>query len=216
MSAEHQIIGHILNDNNLYDELDLYLSKSDFTDQRAINTLESIEILSEQQKEFNIVTLSELNSEPDNIRYWAECQRAAVGTLKANAQIVRDSALKRRFIEVGAYMLEMANNAHTPIQTHIEQATQLILNINNEKQDTLLDTKQQIERFVNDLQERSEAKGYIGLETPWEEVTQRLGGLNKGELYTVAARPGMHPFIIRLEDSGLVRVVLAYVQGSGP
>lgn len=191
MSAEHQLIGHILNDNTLLDELDLYIDSHDVTDERATNTLEAMRLLARQEKEINIVTLSQLDSSAENIRYLAECQRQCSGTLKAHAQIVRDTALKRRLMEVGAMMLEMANDSHTPIQTQIEQATQCILNINNEKQDTLLDTKQQMDRFLNDLQLRAETRGYIGLETPWDEITQALGGLNKGELYTIAARPGM-------------------------
>lgn len=191
MSAEHQLIGHILTDNTLLHDLDLYIEKNDLTDVRAVNTLEAMRLLNDQGKELNIVTLSELNPDPENIRYLADCQRHKSGTLKAHAHIVREKAVKRRLGEVGVMMLEMANDAHTAIEKQIEQVTQLILNINNPKEDTLLDTKNQLERFTNDLQERIEAKGYIGLETPWSTITQALGGMNKGELYTVAARPGM-------------------------
>lgn len=191
-SSEHDLIGLILSDDTLIDELDIYLDTNDFNDPRSLNTIKWMKELAGQGKEVNLVSVSEIgNNDPDYIKYLAYCQKNAFGSFKAHALNVREKADKRRLLDAATKTLTIINDPHKPLQSLIDTCQELMLSAVEKKSDSMKCSKDQLSDFLNDLQHRAETKGYIGLETPWEQLTRNLGGMNKGELYTVAARPGM-------------------------
>jgi len=191
-ASELQVIGQILTDNTLLDELECYTDINDFQDETAFGIVQNMRLLSDQNKEINIVTLSELyNNDPETIRFLANCQTHTTGTFRSHALNVHEKACERRLHQAIGKAQEILLSPHTALETKLDQCNGLFLDVINNKQDTLLSPREQLERFANDLLQRSEAKGYLGLETPWSNVTQALGGMNKGEMYTIAARPGM-------------------------
>ena len=118
----------------------------------------------------------------------------SAANLEWYAETVRDHAVRRRLVEAARTMTRAAGDADTPIAEVVAQAEQALFAATGSER------AQARPQLVRDLlpahyeliEERMRSGGaLVGLESGHEDWDRRLGGLRRGNLVTIAARPAM-------------------------
>jgi replicative DNA helicase len=189
--AERTVIGRILIDNTLLDEMSVYCDIKDFYTASIRDTLTSMTEIEDRDGSVSFVTLCESQAnDPNYIRFLTDCQRSALDPFKQSALIVREKADMRRLVEAANKVLETCYNPDMAFRAKLEKSQDLMLNAVEQKTDSVKDGRDQMRIFVDDMEEKSQHKGFIGLDTPWTNLNDDIITTKKGEVVTVAGRPG--------------------------
>jgi replicative DNA helicase len=191
-TAEQVIVGKILLDNNLLDELEIYADLEDLHGKQTKHTLEAMKRLTERDNGFTFTSICEhYANKPEFIKFLTHCQQISYANdFKQCALTIRERADMRRLVEAANKVLETCYNPEMSFKSKLEISQDAMLNAVEQKNDTIKDSKQQLQILINDLEAKSQSKGVIGLKTPWNNLNEQIITSKKGELVTVAGRPG--------------------------
>ena len=140
--AERTIVGRILLDNTLIDELSIYCDLEDFHALLTKKTIVAMTEIGVRDGQFSFITLCEhFHNNPDYIRFLTDCQLNAIDPFKESAQIVRERADMRRLVEAANKVLETCYDPDKPFQAKLELSHDLMLNAVQKKTDSLKDSK---------------------------------------------------------------------------
>lgn len=199
--AERGVIGSCIIDPDVLDDVVLVIRERDFYAPTHQAIFRAMLELHENGKRpdptllFNHLKKTGRIEVAGGLAYLAEVADAVPTAHNAiyYAQIVRDHAILRDIIDVGASMLHMAKEAtSTEARELIGRAERTLFGVLDARQtndahrfsDVLIDA-------MNDLENRIENKGVAGLRVGFSDLDELIGGLRGGELVILAARPGM-------------------------
>jgi replicative DNA helicase len=198
LNAETQLLGAILNNQNVvYEFIDL-LEPTDFYEQKHVKIYTTIKYLFTKDKPISITTLAEAAGkklpEVGGITYLAQLADSVASTqnTKAYAEIIKDKANMRKLQKILKANLNEAENGEANASEINEKIQDDLLQIkdNSTVDDGTLEKP--IINFMNKLQERYEKGGDIqGIKTQFVMLDQTLNGLHSNELMILAARPSM-------------------------
>jgi replicative DNA helicase len=198
LNAETQLLGAILNNQNVvYEFIDL-LEPTDFYERKHVKIYTTIKYLFTKDKPISITTLAEAAGkklpEVGGITYLAQLADSVASTqnTKAYAEIIKDKANMRKLQKILKANLNEAENGEANASEINEKIQDDLLQIkdNSTVDDGTLEKP--IINFMNKLQERYEKGGDIqGIKTQFVMLDQTLNGLHSNELMILAARPSM-------------------------
>lgn len=204
IKAEQSILGGLMLDNSAWDQVVEIVQEDDFYRHDHRQIFKAIAHLSEHNKPFDVITLSEWlgsRDELDNVGGLAYLGSLAKDTpsaanIKAYAAIVRERSILRQLITVGT---NIANSAYAPdgrdSEELLDQAESSVFKIAEKgargKQGfvgikTLL--TQAVDRIDTLFQQDNPI---TGLSTGFTDFDEMTSGLQKGDLIIVAGRPSM-------------------------
>jgi len=159
--------------------------------------------LHEKRAEIEIMALSEMADlafdKDDSIR--------RLSVMARNTPLISDiHEMSRVYAKRIAYhfdarkLLKVADEVHrlcmskdTDIETRVLKAQQLFLNFEyKSEKDTVINHNQMAKQCNDDIQERfNSSNDLMGLSTGYPAIDEKIGGLQKGQLIILAARPSM-------------------------
>ncbi len=179
MTEEQYLIAQIFWQPSLINKL--ALESDDFQDEdcktvfMAMNDVEVIDELSIAKKTgFSLSKI--LNMKPDNI---------ITSTWEHYQNVVIDESRKKRIRMVAEKMLSTDLDADSMIDLFSE-ATKAVRSKATYKIESLSDC---VMETISDIERRATQKGLDGLSTGFRKLDSMIGGLQKGRLYYIAARP---------------------------
>jgi len=202
IEAEQSVLGSLMTSGTAFDSVVGHITSDDFYRQGHADIFNSIRELSALNQATDVVTVSEHLSEKGilenvgGLEYLGFVSRNTPnsGNVKAYAQIVHDKANLRRLIEGANEIISMA------YQTDGKTADQVIGLADGVmgsimQSSTTLDSKhirEYLPDAIDGLEQRFKSGGeMVGIPTGFDDIDHALQGLENGELYIVAARPGM-------------------------
>lgn len=193
-SSEMAVLGSVLMESGLLYEVSQVISESDFYKGAHRKIYRGMFDLHEKGKEVDLITLSNALREMGMLEavggssYLTELIDAvpAVSNCMSYARIVRDKSIKRELIALGNKVSSGAQADDQDSEFLLSEAESGIFQLNQLAQPTSL---QQVGDFVAEAYDRigREEKGI----PTFIELDKLIGGLKKGEMIIVAARPGM-------------------------
>lgn len=194
LDAEQSVIGGLLLDNESYDRLgDLKAGHFYRGDHQAIFSEAQRLILA--GKPVDVITLSEKLAGTTTLAYLHEL--AANTPSSANigryAEMVRSFAQRRALVDLAA---EMRESAETPSQDlpqildHLQSGLEKIAEQRVKSEP--IKVGDDLTRYVEEMQKRAEGQGPKAIPTGFADLDRKMmGGIRRGELCIVAARPKM-------------------------
>lgn len=191
-NAEQNVIGSILIDNTVFD--DVYLKPEDFYSSAHRAIFAEVSKYLNSGKPVDIIILHENWPEVENnggLSYLSSLVKNTYTTanVKSYAKIVRDKARLRSLARVSSEIYALMDNED--VDEAIDQAQALVMKLSetHTKRKTMKDA---LTICINNLDDRFNNKGKLmGLSTGFSDLDKRLNGLNKSNLIIVAARPAM-------------------------
>jgi replicative DNA helicase len=202
--AEMAVLGGLMLSNQAWDQIADIVSEEDFYRQDHRLIFRAVSKLSEDNKPFDAVTLSEWldrNNELDNAGGLAYLGILAKDTpsaanIKAYAQIVRDRSVLRQLIAVGT---DIANSGYQPegMQTEklLDRAEQRVFEIAEQNQrgsGGMTSIKSLLAKAVDRIDTLYQQDDPItGIATGFSDFDEMTSGLQDSDLVIVAGRPSM-------------------------
>ena len=202
IEAEQSIIGSILVNNEIFDEINTIVSNINFYDPMHQKIFSSIENLIYKGMLANPITLKNyFENEKDDINvpeYLVKITKFSTSARQAieYSKIIYDMFVRRELIKISEQMIDNAkeNNLDTSGQNIIENSEKLLYDLAEKgafnssliKFDDAM--KQTIEMasaaYKND-------GGIVGVPTGLRDLDDKLGGLHQSDLIIIAGRPSM-------------------------
>lgn len=220
VEAEQSVLGGLVLDNNTWERVCELVCEEDFYrhDHRLI--FRAIAFLAEQNKPFDVVTLSErlgqdgALSQAGGLAYLIELAKntPSVANIKAYAQIIRERATLRQLINISG---QIADTAYYPqgrtADEVLDDAERKIFHIAEGRpktgtgpqiiNDILVKAIDRIDSLFNSDQ------GLTGLSTGFSDLDEKTNGLQGSDLVVIAGRPSMGKttFAMNLVESAVLR-----------
>ena len=206
LEAEQALLGSILVNNDIIDEVSSIISSSIFYDPAHIKIYEVIESLNNKGMIANPITLKNF-FEKDNMlnevggtEYLVKLTRFSGSTKQAidYAKIIHEMYLRRELVQISDKLSSDTLNANSQ-----EQNAENIIE-NTEK--SLFDLAEERESFSQSFLKFNQAldqtiqmatlamqndQGIVGVPTGLTDLDEKLGGLHKSDLIILAGRPSM-------------------------
>lgn len=204
VKAEQSILGGLMLDNSAWDQVVEIVQEDDFYrhDHRLI--FKAISHLSEHNKPFDVITLSEWLESRDDIdkvgglAYLGSLAKdtPSAANIKAYASIVRERSILRQLIEVGT---DITNAAYTPegrdsaeLLDYAESHVFKIAEKGARGKQGFVGIKALLTQAVDRIDTLFQQDDPItGLPTGFSDFDEMTSGLQKGDLIIVAGRPSM-------------------------
>lgn len=201
LEAEASLLGAILIDADAIVKIADVINSDDFYDKRHAYIYSAIKKLYDAHSPIDVLTLSDQLKNQDQLdavggpAYLTELTNfvptaAHVGKY---AEIVATKAMRRRLIKASQDITEISYDEDESLQALIEQAEARLFAVSDQhtKQDVV-----SLEQILSDsferLDELHKDKGTIrGIPTGFKDVDNILAGLQKSDLFIIAARPSM-------------------------
>ncbi|MEO8863053.1 MAG: replicative DNA helicase [Candidatus Saccharimonadales bacterium] len=199
--AEASLLGAILIDADALVRIADKLDADDFYDERHRYIYESVIQLYDKHSPIDVLTLANQLKANDTLEiiggssYLAELTNfvPTASHVEQYAEIVAQKALRRRLIKAAQDIASMGFNETNELQELIEEAETRLFNVSQRhiKQDiTSLETI--LTESFDRLDELHKDKGKIrGVPTGFKDLDNILAGLQKSDLFILAARPSM-------------------------
>lgn len=205
VEAEQAVLGGLMIDPKALPRVADWLAEGDFyrRDHRVIYS--AIVELAGRGKPVDVVTLGEwmeasgIADQVGGMAYLIELGRGLAGAanIEAYAEIVVEKARLRRAIELGTELVNLGfqpeGRSAAEVVAHAQQALAGLAPV---RHTGLLPARESLRRWWDEVLERNDRPGLIGLPTPWKDVNTALKGLRPGRLYVLAGRPGMGKSIL--------------------
>lgn len=201
--AERTAIGALLLDPDRIVDVVPVIQAVDFFDPTYRTIYEAIRRLHDDRKAIDYVTVAEALKGDKTID--ALGGSAFLASLANNvptaahaghyASIVRDKAMQRQLLDVGAAISDLARDPQLPAMEALERAEQGLLAISRHVKDSKPQHIAELgvetyERYMR-LEEATDKTALFGLTTGFRDLDHVLTGLPPGSLIVVAARPSM-------------------------
>ncbi len=201
LDAEKSLLGAVLiNEDTLADITEMVKAR-DFYDERHEMIFDAMLKLFEQHKPVDLLTLTTQLKKKKQLQdvggaaYLAELTNyvptAAHAT--AYAEIVAQSAIRRRLIKASGDISELGYNDEFNVQELLEKAESELFNVSDQslKQD-LVSIEEVLDQSFDRLEELHRSKGALrGIKTGYRDLDKMTAGLQKSDLLILAARPAM-------------------------
>lgn len=203
--AEEAVVGALLINNNIWDEVDGLVASGDFYRKSYRIIFRAIEDLAAKFQPFDPVTVIDALRRSNELEiiggetYIQNIVERAVfgGTVKVYAQMVRDKSILRQLIGASG---EIAELGYFPGQHEtkdvLDIAEQKVFNIAEQYETNTREGFQKVSTLtaqaLKKVQELSKNDSTVtGLPTGWKDLDEFTTGMHPGELIIVAARPAM-------------------------
>ncbi|ORE88855.1 replicative DNA helicase [Oceanococcus atlanticus] len=201
--AEQSVIGGLMHDSNVWDDLADRLIPEDFYRHEHRLIYEALSELAKRYQPLDAVTVSEhleANGKIDDtggLPYLAGLVQDTPGAsnILAWADIVREHSIRRQLIRAGAVIIEQGYAKDgTDTGDLLDQAEREVFQIaerrrHNDK--VGVQVADLVGAAVEEIQRRSEGLETAGLPTGLNRFDDRTTGLHAGDLVILAARPAM-------------------------
>jgi replicative DNA helicase len=199
--AEASLLGAILIDSDAIVKIADLISGEDFYDPRHQRIYEAVTQLYEKHSPIDILTLSDQLKSTGFIdfvggaSYLTELTNFVPTAAHAEqyASIIAEKAMRRRLIKASQDTVEMAYNEERPLQELVEDAESKLFEVSQQhvKQDiTSIETI--LGESFDRLDELHKDKGTLrGIPTGFKDLDNILAGLQRSDLFILAARPSM-------------------------
>ena len=201
IEAEKSLLGAILIDSDSLPEIITILRSNDFYEERHQTIFEAMCSLYDSHRPIDILTLTnELKSwkklkQIGGAAYLTELSNfvPAASHAKAYADIIKNTATRRRLIKAGSEIVNKAYEDDSEINEMIGRAEQELFEVSDKivkndyysMGDLLTDAFDRIEELQKN-------KGTLrGLRTGYPDIDKKTAGFQKGDLIILGARPSM-------------------------
>ena len=220
IEAEQALLGGLLLDNHAWDKIGDYISESDFyrADHRLI--YQQVARLIEAARPADVVTVSEALdragklSDAGGLQYIAALAQntPSAVNIRRYAEIVRDRAVMRQLVSVGAEISESAlNPLGKSAEELINDAEARVFAISEQGargRQGFVEIRPLIAQVVERIDQlHSNPSEITGLATGYADLDRMTSGLQPGDLVIIAGRPSMGKTALALniaEHLGLV------------
>lgn len=200
--AEKSLVGCLIIDGMAFDQVaDLSLKKEDFYHPQYGHIFESIKELVSDNKAVDYVTVSSKLTEKgllesiggtDVLLNIVE-EQASVANIYHYAKTVKDKSSMREIVRTAMRVADMGMSYSGKADDYVQEVEASFFKLTNDaKVGGMVDIKSALKDNLKALEDTSRGRGEIGgLTTGYKKLDQRLLGMNPGQLFVLAARPGM-------------------------
>lgn len=199
--AETSLLGAVLLDQEVLSDVSDKLKSIDFYDKRHQNIYAAMIHLFEQRKPVDLLTLTEelkrkeLLDEIGGPGYLTDLTNAVPTAAHASsyAEIISDKAMRRRLIRASSDIAELGFDEEQNIRELLEQAEAGLFKVSETSvSQDLISLEQILNESFDRLDELHRDKGKLrGVRTGWNDLDNKLAGLQRSDLIILAARPAM-------------------------
>ena len=201
IDAEMSLLGAILIDDDVLADVSETVKPQDFYDKRHQLIFKSMMHLYEQHKPVDLLTLTEELKKTDNFEtiggstYLTELTNYVPTAAHAAsyAEIVAQKAVRRRLIKASGEISELGFDEEIPTQEILEKAEAELFNVSDQtiKQD-LVSIETILDESFSRIEELHRNKGQLrGIRTGYQDLDNMTAGLQRSDLFILAARPSM-------------------------
>ena len=204
MQAEQSVIGGLMLDNSTWDQIADRVGSRDFYRREHQLIFSVIQILADEQKPFDVVTLAEeleRREELDDVGglpYLAALAEdtPSAANIRAYADIVREHSVTRQLIRVGT---EIAESGFRPegrkVAELLDSAESKVFQIAEQRQkegEGFQAIKGLLVKAIDRIEElQSSDEPITGISTGFDDFDDKTSGLQPSDLVIVAGRPSM-------------------------
>jgi replicative DNA helicase len=205
LEAEQALLGSVLVNNDIIDEISIFIKSHTFYDPAHVKIYEVIESLNNKGMIANPITLKNffekdnMLSEVGGTEYLVKLTRFSASVKQAidYAKIIHEMYLRRELVQISDKLSTDTLNANTQ-----EQNADKII-VDTEKSLYDLAEKGTVSKSVLKFNEALDQtiematlamksdQGIVGVPTGLTDLDEKLGGLHKSDLVILAGRPGM-------------------------
>ncbi len=205
IEAEQSLLGSILVNNDIIDEIASIISSTTFYDPAHVKIYEVIESLNNKGMIANPITLKNF-FEKDNMlnevggtEYLVKLTRFSGSTKQAidYAKIIHEMYLRRELVSISEKLSYDTINANTEEQNAesiIESTERSLFNLaeRGSFSQSFIEFKKAVDKTIEmaTLAMQSD-RGIVGVPTGLSDLDEKLGGLHKSDLIILAGRPSM-------------------------
>ena len=201
VDAEASLLGAILIDTDAIVKIADQITTLDFYDQRHARIYEAIVALYEKRSPIDVLTLADQLKGAGFLdmvggpSYLTELTNyvPTASHVEQYAEIVAQKALRRRLINASSDMAELGLDESKDLKELIEEAESRLFEVS---QQHVKQTVVSIEEILQDSFERlddlhKDKKKIRGIPTGYRDIDDTLAGLQRSDLFILAARPSM-------------------------
>jgi len=202
IEAEQSIIGSILVNNDIFDEISTIISNINFYDPMHQKIFQAIESLVYKGMLANPITLKNyFEDEKDDLNipdYLVKITKFSTAKRQATeySKIIYDMFVRRELIKISEQTIDSAklNELDTNGQTIIENSERLLFDL--AEKGSFNSTLVKFDEAMKQTIEMASAAykndgGIVGVPTGLRDLDDRLGGLHQSDLIIIAGRPSM-------------------------
>lgn len=201
VEAEASLLGAILIDSDAIVKVADKIGANDFFDPRHQRIYEAVTQLYEKRKPIDVLTLSDQlkNSEYlDSIggpAYLAELTNFVPSASHADeyAEIIAQKAMRRRLIKTGQEVSEYGFDEARELKELIEESERRLFEVSGQNiKQSIVSLESILEASFDRLDDLHKDKGKLrGVPTGFKDLDDVLAGLQRSDLFILAARPAM-------------------------
>ena len=202
IEAEQSVVGSILVNNEIFDEINTIISNINFYDPLHQRIFEAVENLIYKGMLANPITLKNyFEDEKDDLNvpeYLVKITKFSTSTRQAieYSKIIYDMFVRRELIKISEQTIDSAklNDLDTNGQTIIENSERLLFDL--AEKGSFNSSLLKFDEAMRQTIEMASAaykneEGIVGVPTGLKDLDDRLGGLHQSDLIIIAGRPSM-------------------------
>jgi replicative DNA helicase len=201
--AEIALLGAMIIDPDAYWAASDFLKPEHFYKTWHRQVYQGIKALVDTQVAVDPVTLGELlttkfnSNRPENEVISDLVQLTIAAPLSPSAisyaRIVQSTALRRQLNTVAGQIAQLSGDERQPIGEVLEKAERAVFSVTDTygTKDVTVIKYPLMELYDNTLERRERGGGMVGTSTGYMDLDKMLDGLQRGDLITLAGRPGM-------------------------
>lgn len=206
VDVESALLGSIFLDETVMDDVH-YLEVSDFSLETHKLIWRGIKYQYQEQRPIDYLTIANLMVEYKRlddiggISYLTQLASSSPSAANAKeyARMLRDAAIKRKGMETGSKLIELANNSEMSATDYYAEAQRLVENITQTNTDGMIHVKDKRESFFNYL-----ATKETFMKTGFAAFDDWAGGYVRGNLKITAGRPSVGKTAKSLQETGFI------------
>ena len=199
--AEASLLGAVLIDTDAITKIADRITAQDFYDQRHARIYEALTALYEKRSAIDVLTLADQLKGTGFLEmvggpaYLTELTNyvPTASHVEQYADIVAGKALRRRLINVSHEMAELGQDESKALQELIEEAETRLFEVSQKQvKQSIVSIESILAESFERLDELHKDKGTLrGVPTGYRDLDNMLAGLQRSDLFILAARPSM-------------------------
>lgn len=194
LDAEQTVLGALLLDNNAFDRLgDLRIEHFCKAEHRAVYA--EAKRMIEAGQPADVLTISDKLGSQTSISYLHElvCNTLSTANIARYAEMVRVMAQRRALAELASEMKESVEAPGCDVPELLDRFQTSMERIAEQRvKSEPIKVGDDLTRYITELQKRAEGLGVKAISTGFADLDRKMmGGIRRGDLIIVAARPKM-------------------------
>lgn len=201
LDAEMSLLGAVLIDEEALADISEHVTPKDFYDKRHATVFAAMMRLYEHHRPVDLLTLTDELKKKDQLEdiggsaYLTELTNYVPTAAHAEtyAEIVSQKAVRRRLIKASADISELGYDENTTTEELLEKAEAELFSVSDQslKQD-LVSIESILTESFDRIEELHRNKGTLrGIRTGYKDLDNMTAGLQRSDLFIIAARPAM-------------------------